>query len=74
MKKKINYYTEIVSEALAPYYDESKHGSADNFMDIISESVKKTIEYYEANFDFDDDDFDYEVFESDLINDAKHMI
>jgi len=74
MKKNEKYYTSVISEKLAPYYDEKKHGSPDNFIDIISESVKRTIDYYEANFDFDDDDFDNEIFESDLLSDAKNAL
>lgn len=74
MKPNKKYYTEIISEELEPYYDEKKHGSIGNFTNIISKSIDKTIKFYSENFDFEDDDFDMEVFESDLINDAKKVI
>ena len=74
MKNNKEHYTEVISERLAPYFDKEKHGSVDNFVNIISESVKKTFEFYEENFDLEDDDFDNEVFESDLIEDAKNAV
>ena len=74
--KKINknFYTEVISEELEPYYDEKKHGSVDNFIDIISKSIDETVNFYLETYDIDEDDFDNEVFESDLLSDAKKAI
>lgn len=74
MKPNKKYYTEIISEELEPYYDEKKHGSIENFTNIISKSIDETIKFYSENFDFDDEEFDTEVFESDLITDAKKSV
>jgi len=74
MKHNRDLYTEIVSEELSELYDERKHGSPENFVKLISESVDRTIAFYEENYDFDDDDFDMEVFQSDLVSDAKKSL
>lgn len=74
MKPNKKYYTEIISEKLDPYYNEKKHGSIENFINIISKSIDKTVNFYLETYDIDEDDFDNEVFESDLLSDAKKAI
>ena len=72
MKPNAKYYKDALYDMLD--YDEKKHGSYDNYYSIISKSVDETIKFYEENYDFDDDEFDFEVFESDLINDARQAL
>lgn len=75
MKLNEKYYSEIVLEKIGDYYDKEKHGSMKKFIKTVEKSVKETIKFYEENFDIDDDDdFDIEIFESDLISDAKKAI
>lgn len=74
MKINRKYYTEIVAEELEPYYNEKKHGSFEHFVEIISESISKTIEFYEDTYDFEDEEFDLDVFNSDVLNDAKRAV
>ena len=80
MKIDVLYYTELASEYLEEYYDEEKHGSWENFFNLIEESVKKTVDDYKklgedcATCDFDDDEFDSEIFGSDVLADAKRAL
>lgn len=73
MKLNEKYYTEVVSEELSDYYDKKKYGTPENFCEIVGKSVKETIKFYTENFDLDED-FDSEVFVSDLISDAKKAL
>lgn len=67
MKMSKAYYVATIADMVG--YDEEKWETPDKFMSIIEESVNETFKYYDDNFDGEIDDF--EVFENDLLKDAK---
>lgn len=67
MKMSKAYYVATIADMVD--YDEEKWETPDKFMSIIEESVNETFKYYDDNFDGEIDDF--EVFENDLLKDAK---
>ena len=68
------HYVEAVSEALSQYYEPERHGTPEAFIEIVSKSVENTIAFYDENYDFEDDEFDWEVFRSDLLSDARKAL
>lgn len=67
MKMSKAYYVATIADMVG--YDQEKWETPDKFMSIIEESVNETFKYYDDNFDGEIDDF--EVFENDLLKDAK---
>lgn len=65
-----NFYTILVTSALE---EEDIPGLSDEkAVELIRESIDETVKYYDDTFDFED--IDWEVFESDMIADAKKKL
>lgn len=75
------YYVEVISEKLYSYYETGPYKTEKEFLSVIKKSVDHTIKWYKDFFEFDefsdedeDEGIDMEVFESDLLSDAKKAL